>query len=178
MLDVGGLEYGFTFVLLVDRVFFAHGHGCEQFTVRCIDQRDIRAGLDAGGDIFGSGQGNGDRPEESGSRFKVAAHAFPVGVRHEAVERGKAADAQHDQIAAFARTHRHFRQRARPSLFGGQRGAFQQQGFEACATMRRNQFGQGELLLFKSGRNGIVVIFGAQGSTRDRSDLSIYFIDE
>ena len=141
-------------------------------------QRDIRAGLDAGGHIIGSGQGNGDRPEESGSRFKVAAHAFPVGVRHEAVERGKAADAQHDQIAAFARTHRHFRQRARPSLFGGQRGAFQQQGFEACATMRRNQFGQGELLLFKSGRNGIVVIFGAQGSTRDRSDLSIYFIDE
>ncbi len=47
MLDVGGLEYGFALVLLVDCVFFAHGHGCEQFAGRSIHQRDVRAGLDA-----------------------------------------------------------------------------------------------------------------------------------
>ena len=40
MLGVGSLEDGLAFVLLVDRIFFAHGHNREQLAVGRVHQRD------------------------------------------------------------------------------------------------------------------------------------------
>src|SRR3990172_6743929 len=37
---------------------------------------------------------------------------LPVGLGHEAGERGEAADAHHDEVAGFARRHLHLRERA------------------------------------------------------------------
>jgi hypothetical protein len=74
------------------------------------------------------GQRDGDRPEQAVGRLHAVAHALPVAVRHEAVERREAADAQHDDVALLARADLDLRQRLRACQFGLERLALQQQG--------------------------------------------------
>ena len=56
----------------------------------------------AGGALVG-GQRDRDRPEQAARHLHAVAHALPVGMGHEAVERREAADAEHDDVALFAR---------------------------------------------------------------------------
>jgi hypothetical protein len=48
------------------------------------------------------GKRNGYRPKQTARRFHAITNAFPIGPRHKAIERRKAADADHNQIADLA----------------------------------------------------------------------------
>jgi hypothetical protein len=85
-------------------VYFSVFHGADEGIGLHIPERHFFSRRDGLGEAFLGGKGDGDGPEQillARQRVVVAA-ALPVCLAHEAIERGKGADAQHDQIAGFA----------------------------------------------------------------------------
>ena len=154
VLEIGGLVDLHALVGLVDAVFLGHLHGAHDVAAFAVDQCDLVAGLDRF--VIGR-QGDGDRPEQAVGHLVTVAYAFPVAVGHEAVQRGEAADAHHDEVAGFARGHLDLRQRGGARFFGGECVTRQQQGLEFTATVGAYQFGHAVssdfLGLFKSGQH-------------------------
>jgi hypothetical protein len=149
MRAVRGAEHRAALARLVDRVGLAHLHGGERRAAFRVGQRDFVAGFDRS--IVG-GKRDRDRPENSGGGAIAFAHAFPVGARHEAVERCEAADAEHDEIALLARADAHRAQGPRARQPGGERLAGQRERPEPASTMGRNETTGQELLLACSGK--------------------------
>jgi hypothetical protein len=141
MRRVGRAEHRNAFVCLVDRVLLAHFHGGEDVVRIGIDERDIGADLDALGRRLVSRKRYRDRPEETACGAISVAHAAPVCVRHEARERREAADAEHDDVAFFARADAELRQRLRAGALGGEGIAFEQQRIERAGPVGANQTG-------------------------------------
>ena len=81
------------------RVLLGHLHGAHDFAGFAVNQGDIVADLDA---FVVGRQGDRNGPEQAVGHFVAIAHTLPVSMRHEAVERREAADAQHDKVAGFA----------------------------------------------------------------------------
>ncbi len=107
VLGVGGPEHALAFVRLVDVVLLASRASWPAVRRRRGRRRAIScptaicsAAVACADTVIGIGQ---NRPL---SVLHVVAHAAPVRVRHEAVQRGEAADAEHDDVAAFARSDR------------------------------------------------------------------------
>ena len=122
-------------VLLGDRMV------ASDLAVVRIEQRDLRAGPECRRGCPVRGQRDRDRPEQAARHAVAVAHAFPVGARHEALERREAADAEHDEIALLARAHAHRAQRPGARAFGGERLAGEHQRLERFASVRRYQSG-------------------------------------
>ena len=102
VLEVGGLVDHHALVRLVDAVLLGHLHGGHDLAGLAVHQGDIRAFLDAvRGELVGR-ERDRDRPEQAVGHLHAVAHALPVGLGHEAGERGEAADAEHDDVADFA----------------------------------------------------------------------------
>src|SRR6185369_1191983 len=140
MRGVGGPEDRAALARLVDRVGLAHLHGGERRAVFGVRQSDFVAGP------YGAvirGKRDRDRPEESCGRAIALADAFPVGARHEALERREAADAEHDEVALLARADPDRLERARPRQLGGERFAAQRERLERAATMGCDETGHG-----------------------------------
>jgi hypothetical protein len=62
-------------------------------------------------------------------------------VRHKALERRKAADAEHHEIALLARTDAQFGQRLRAPRLFGERLPFDLQGAQSATAVRRHEHG-------------------------------------
>ena len=132
------------FELLVDAVFFRDLHHREQAAVVRVRERDVLARRECGravaastDSVIGIGQNTPAR------RAVVVADSFPVGVRHEAVERREAADAEHDQVALLARADAHRAQPPGPRLLGRERLSGEHQRLEGTTSVRGNQSRQG-----------------------------------
>ena len=132
-------EHRRAFVRLVDRVLLRDEHRRQRLPVVGIDQRDLVARADRVDERQVRRQRDRDRPEEAARRLHAVAHALPVGVRHEALERREAADAEHDDVALLARADGELRQRGGLGLLGGERVARQQQRPQVAASMGINQ---------------------------------------
>ena len=105
VLEVGGAEHRRALVRLVDRVLLGHRHRRQRFAGLRIDQRDRRCRSRSRRRRAVGGQRDGDRPEQAAGRLHAVADALPVGAGHESLERREAADAEHDDVALFARAH-------------------------------------------------------------------------
>ena len=141
VLLVGGAEHLLALVHLVDRVLLGDLHGCHQRVGLGVPQCDLLADLDRVGERLLGGQRDRDRPEEAvlGRHLVLVADALPVGVPHEAVERGEAADSHHDQVAGLAAGQRHRLEALRLLDLGGERRTFEQQRLQFLASMWRDE---------------------------------------
>jgi len=139
VLHVGGLKHRGALVSFVDCVLLGHLHGGEDGAVVGIDQRHIAGDLDAlGGGLVG-GQRDRNRPEQAGGHLHAVTDTLPVGMGHEAVERGEAALAHHDDVALFAGADLDLGKRCRAGQFGLECVALEQQGTQTAATVRIDQ---------------------------------------
>jgi hypothetical protein len=136
MLGVDGAEHRLAFVRLVDAVFLGDAHRRERCVVVRIEQRDLVALRNAVRRRRIHGQRDRDRPEQARRGLETVAHALPVGARHEALERREAADAEHDEVALFARGDAQPRERPGAAGFGGALRLVQQQRAQAAAAVR------------------------------------------
>ncbi len=98
-------KHGHALVRLVDAVMLVHRHQREHGIVVRIDQRDLAAVRDGACGLFIRRQRDRNRPERAVARPHVVAYTGPVRARHEAFERREPAEAHHDQVALFARSH-------------------------------------------------------------------------
>ena len=146
---VGRPEHGRALVLLVDRVFLGDQHGRQHLAAVRIDEREILAGPDGSGERGASRQRDRNRPEQAARGLHPVADSPPVGMRHEAVERREAADAEHDDVAALARGDDQARERGRAPLLRGEGGALEQEWAEVAAAVRVNQRHDGRFLPWK-----------------------------
>jgi len=105
-------------VRLVDGVLFVTLMVASASPLSASSSATSFAGLEArrGGRV--RGQRDRDRPEQAARRPVAVAYARPVCLRHEPVERREAPDAEHDEVALFARADAYRgseRARARPA---------------------------------------------------------------
>ena len=135
MRGVGRAKHACAFMRLVDRVFLGDEHRRQQFAAVRIDERDVIARPDRRGARRVRRQRDRYRPEQAARRAHPVADALPVGVRHEARKRREPADAEHDDVALFARADGEPRQRRRAALLGDPGLALEQQRAQADATV-------------------------------------------
>ena len=146
VLGVGRAEDRRALVRLVDRVLLRHHHRRQRLPVVGIDERDLVPGADRVDERLVGRQRDRDRPEQAARRLHAVADALPVGVRHEALERREAADAEHDDVALLARADGEPGQRRGAAPFRFQRVAGEQQRPQVAAAVRINQGHDGVLL--------------------------------
>ena len=141
MLFIGRAKHQFAFERLVDRVLLGDAHRGERLGIIVSDKRDAVADSNRfrGGRI--DRQRDRNRPEDARPRPIIATDAFPVGAAHEAVERRKAADAKHDDVALLARADGDFAQRCGACALGDKRIAFKHQRFQRTSAVRRYEIG-------------------------------------
>jgi len=132
MFHVGRLINLHALVCLVDGVFFRDLQGRQDFARFTIGQRDFGTGLDG---LVIRGQRDRNRPEKAIGHFHAIANALPVGMGHEAIQRGKTTDTQHDNVTRFAGAHLDLRQRLGAGHFAGQCRTFKQQRLQCTAAM-------------------------------------------
>ena len=124
------------FEVLVDGVFLGHCEDAEDLSVPA-RQRDFVA--DRHGEVPAAGKGDGQRPEQPVLQPHVEARAAPVGLAHEALERGIRPHREHEKVRNLAARQGQFLQaprlleRFRPLLLG------KQQRIEAGVAVRGNQ---------------------------------------
>jgi hypothetical protein len=123
MRGIGGAEHRLAFLRLVDLVALGDAHRGQRFAAFRVHQGNVFFYL------FLRRKRDGDRPEQARGEAVFPAHAFPVGARHEALERREAADAEHDEIAALARGDAKLGQGAGARLLRGERLALQRTRF-------------------------------------------------
>ena len=90
---------------LVDAVLLADPQCCQARVTVGIEQCDLLPDGDRSGRRGVGGQRDRYRPEQAAGQLHALAHAAPVVMRHEALERREAADAEHDEIASLAGGH-------------------------------------------------------------------------
>ncbi len=149
---VGGVEHRVALERLVDRVFLHHAHRRHRRGGARIDQGDLGTGGDGRPGHLVGRQGDRNRPEEAARQPIILAHAFPVGTAHEAVERGKAADAEHQQIAELARVEPHARHGRRAREPGQPLLALEEQRLQDLTAIRLDEIGHGASSRLSSSR--------------------------
>jgi hypothetical protein len=96
----------------------------------------------------------GNRPEQAVGHLVAVAHALPVGLGHEAVQRGEAADTHHDEVAGFTRGHLELGQGSCAGFLGSEGVASEQEGLEFTAAVGAYQSGHAisdhDLWIFES----------------------------
>jgi hypothetical protein len=101
-----------------------------------VNQGNFTAGFERFGSLPTAGKRDGNGPEQAAGRLEIVAHAPPVGVGHEALKWGEAADAQHQQVTFFARTDLDFG-KGPGALRGFAEGvALEQQRFQLSPSVR------------------------------------------
>ncbi len=141
VLGIGGAEHRGALGRLVDGVLLGDAHRREGLCAFGVGERDTVADADRVRGRRIDRQRDGDRPENARRRAIVPADAFPVGVGHEPLERGEAADPQHDEVALLARAHAYAAQGKRAAALGGKRFAGKHERLERTPAVRRYQLG-------------------------------------
>src|SRR5207237_7706848 len=83
------------------------------------------------------------RPEDAAAGAHAVAHAPPVRVRHEALERREAAEAEHHEVALLARADAKLRQRLRAAAFLGRALLIDEERAQPAGAVRCGE-GHGE----------------------------------
>ncbi len=135
------LEDLLALVRLVDGVFLGDLEDAYDLRGFAADQRDLIAFADAVGRSLVGRQRDRDRPEQPPGQLHAVAHTLPVGPVHEALQRGKAADAEHDQVARLTAGDGYLRQGPGPlqGLLPGRTA--QESGFELGRAVRGDELG-------------------------------------
>ena len=141
MLLLGRAKHRPAFELLVDGVLLGHAHRSERLSTVGVGQGDAISDPNRLRDSRIDRQRNRNGPEDARRHAVVPTHALPVGVAHESIERRKAADAEHDDVALFARAHGDFAQRCGARSLGDKRLALQHERLESASAVRRDEIG-------------------------------------
>ena len=99
MVVVRGLEDTHTLMGLVDGVLFCDQQGRHDLLTVGIDESNLCALANTVRRHLIRGERNGYRPKQTTGRFHAITNTLPIGPRHETIERGEAADSEHDQVA-------------------------------------------------------------------------------